>query len=161
MSKILQPSDFKLVILESPFAGRGETASQRSIDKAENLRYARACVRDCVLRGESPQASHLLFTQEGILDDHIPDERTLGINAGLAWRWVADYSVFYTDRGWSNGMLEALHLLLREINLSAVWHAEEVPLRIRSLHGPGQIPATLDEELEKTLKQCCEASRCP
>jgi hypothetical protein len=82
----------KLVIIESPFAG----------DVEANIEYARACVRDSLLRGESPIASHLLYTQPGILDDNIPSERQHGIDAGLAWRRVAD--VVYTGRGVSKGM---------------------------------------------------------
>lgn len=82
------------VILESPYAG----------DTEANVTYARACVRDCVLRGDAPIASHLLFTQPGILDDDIPDERSLGIAAGLAWLPVAEATVVYTDRGISRGM---------------------------------------------------------
>ena len=82
------------VIVESPYAG----------DMERNIRYARAAVRDCVLRGEAPIASHLLFTQPGILRDEVPEERTLGIEAGLAWAPVADASVFYVDLGWSRGM---------------------------------------------------------
>ena len=61
------------VILESPFAG----------DIERNIKYARLCVRDSLLRGESPIASHLLYTQEGILNDEIESERMHGINAGL------------------------------------------------------------------------------
>ena len=86
--------EMKRVILESPFAG----------DVARNLRYGRACVRDSLMKGESPIASHLLYTQEGILDDEIPDERQHGIEGGLAWRDVADRTVVYTDFGISNGM---------------------------------------------------------
>ncbi|MEM6625015.1 MAG: hypothetical protein AAF674_22590 [Pseudomonadota bacterium] len=82
------------VILESPFAGDFET----------NVEYARRCVRDSVLRGEAPIASHLMFTQPGILDDNIPEQRQLGIDAGLAWLFVADASVVYTDRGITQGM---------------------------------------------------------
>lgn len=88
----------KLVILESPFAAtNGKTVE-------ENIEYARSCVRDSLSRGEAPIASHLLYTQPGILDDTIPSERTLGINAGLAWREVAHGSVVYTDFGISEGM---------------------------------------------------------
>lgn len=83
------------VIVESPFAG----------DVPANVEYARRCVRDCVLRGESPIASHLLFTQPGILDDDKPDERAAGIEAGLAWGAVADATVVYIDRGLSRGMV--------------------------------------------------------
>lgn len=88
----------RLVIIESPFAGATEAEREANID------YARACVRDSVLRGEAPIASHLLFTQPGILDDDVPSERQLGIDAGLAWRRVAEASIVYTDRGVSRGM---------------------------------------------------------
>jgi hypothetical protein len=84
----------KLVILESPYAG----------DVAANVEYARACVRDSLARGEAPIASHLLYTQPGILDDAKPDERQWGIDAGLAWKAVAHASVVYVDRGISRGM---------------------------------------------------------
>lgn len=84
----------KRVILESPFAG----------DVERNIRYARACVRDSLLRGEAPIASHLLYTQDGILNDDIPEERQHGIDAGLAWRHVSDGTVVYTDFGISRGM---------------------------------------------------------
>lgn len=84
----------QLVLLESPFAG----------DVEKNIRYARECVRDSLLRGEYPIASHLLYTQEGILDDNMPEERQLGIDAGLAWKAVAEGSVVYIDLGLSDGM---------------------------------------------------------
>ena len=84
----------ELVILESPFAG----------DVDENIEYARRCVRDSLLRGEAPIASHLLYTQDGILDDDIPEERQHGIDAGLAWKTVATKSVVYLDKGITQGM---------------------------------------------------------
>ena len=88
----------KRIILESPYAG--------NIKK--NVQYARECIKHSLLLGESPIASHLLYTQEGILDDSIPEERDLGIHAGLAWKEVADAQVFYIDYGKSQGMLYAL-----------------------------------------------------
>lgn len=87
------------VILESPYAGNVE----------ENLVYARKCVHDSLSRGEAPIASHLLYTQEGILDDNNPEEREWGINAGLAWKNVAEKHVFYTDLGISTGMRYAMN----------------------------------------------------
>ena len=84
----------KRVIVESPYAGNVE----------RNIEYARACFRDCLLRGESPFASHLLYTQPGILDDKISSERDLGIAAGFAWRNVSHVTVVYTDLGVSSGM---------------------------------------------------------
>jgi hypothetical protein len=84
----------KRVILESPFAGEVE----------RNIKYARECVKDCLKRGEAPIASHLLYTQEGILDDNVPEERKLGTEAGLVWKEVAELHVFYIDYGISKGM---------------------------------------------------------
>ena len=83
-----------LVLIESPFAGDVET----------NIRYARACMRDSLIRGEYPFAMHLLYTQDGILDDDIPAERSLGIESGLAWGKHASKTVVYTDLGISPGM---------------------------------------------------------
>lgn len=88
----------RLVIVESPFAG------ENPIEHHKNIEYARAAVRDSLLRGEAPIASHLLYTQDGILDDTVPEERMHGMSAGLAWKIVAVASVVYTDRGISHGM---------------------------------------------------------
>lgn len=82
----------KLVILESPYAG--------DIDK--NIAYARACMLDCLAKNEAPMVSHLLYTQ--VLDDTNEEQRTLGIEAGLAWGDIADKTVVYTDLGISKGM---------------------------------------------------------
>ena len=82
------------VILESPYAGNVEL----------NERYARACMADCLRRGEAPYASHLLYTQPGVLDDLVPEQRKLGIDAGFAWRDVAEATVVYDDLGISTGM---------------------------------------------------------
>lgn len=97
-------TEFRLVILESPFAG----------DVEANLAYARKMKRWCVLRGMSPIASHTNLTQPGVLDDNDPEERALGIAAGLAWRRVADLTVFASGRGWSRGMRAALESAVAE-----------------------------------------------
>jgi len=86
---------YRLVFLESPYAG----------DVEENLAYARACVADCLARGESAYGSHLLLTQPGILDDSDPAERAKGIAAGQAFLAACELSVVYVDRGVSPGML--------------------------------------------------------
>jgi hypothetical protein len=93
----------KRVIIESPFALEGKIE--------RNLTYLRACLRDCVLRSESPYASHGLLTQPGVLDDTVPEERALGILAGYSWWRAADLIVFYVDLGWSVGMVDALDRL--------------------------------------------------
>lgn len=84
----------RLIILESPYAG----------DIEQNITYARRCVRDALERGDAPIASHLLYTQPGILNDADQAERQWGIDAGLAWRRVAEASVVYTDLGITEGM---------------------------------------------------------
>jgi hypothetical protein len=103
----------RLVIIESPYAG----------DIEANVEYARACIRDSLERGEAPIASHLLYTQPGILRDEVPSERQWGIDAGLAWRRVAEMAVFYTDRNWSGGMIAA----------RAIYREEGFPYEVRSL----------------------------
>ncbi len=94
LERLRARKSFRLVIVESPFAGDLET----------NALYLNACLRDCVLRGASPYASHGLLTRIGVLRDDVPDERTLGINAGLEWARVADLVAVYTDLGISRGM---------------------------------------------------------
>lgn len=84
------------VILESPYDGNVE----------QHVAYARMAMRDCLMRGESPMVSHLLYTQ--VLDDREPHERAAGIEAGLAWGEVADATVVYIDRGISSGMTHGI-----------------------------------------------------
>jgi hypothetical protein len=88
----------KLVILESPYAGNIE----------RNVQYARACMKDCLDRGEAPMVSHLLYTQ--VLSDFDAMERQQGIDAGLAWRTKAEKSVVYTDLGITKGMIYGITL---------------------------------------------------
>lgn len=92
------------VIVESPYAGSSRWRIVAFCQRMQNRKYARAAVRDSLSRGEAPIASHLLYTQRGILRDADPVERQWGIDAGLAWRAVAEASVVYTDRGISKGM---------------------------------------------------------
>jgi hypothetical protein len=87
----------KRVIVESPYAGD-------PVEIERNERYARACLADCLQRGEAPFASHLLYTQPGVLRDGVPEERKLGIEAGFAWREVSEVTVVYTNLGITGGM---------------------------------------------------------
>lgn len=108
----------KLTIIESPFAG----------DIAANIAYAREAVSDSVRRNEAPIASHLLFTQEGILNDESPGERRLGIEAGHAWYRAARLCAVYVDQGISSGMIAGI----REAK------AQDVFIEYRSLRGLDQ-----------------------
>jgi len=87
-----------LVLLESPYAGEIE----------RNLTYGRACMLDCFRRGESPFASHLLYTQPGVLRDDSLEDRELGIQAGFEWGRHAEKSVVYLDYGTSKGMQQGI-----------------------------------------------------
>ena len=107
------------VILESPYNAKTAAQAER------NLRYARAAMRDALQHGESPLASHLLYTQPGILSDSDPVERQLGIEAGLAWGSAAAATVVYMDLGVSPGM---------QIGIDHA-RAEGRPLEYRNLVG--------------------------
>jgi hypothetical protein len=108
----------KFVIVESPFAGF----------VPRNIAFARACLRDCILRGEAPYASHLLYTQPGVLDDSIMTERELGMNLGWNVMVHADLVAIYTDLGWSGGMCRGKEAAT----------ASGVPYEERTLCPPGR-----------------------
>ncbi len=91
----------KRVVVESPYGGTDEQVKQ-------NIKYARSCVRDCLNRGEVPFASHLLYTQPGILNDNVPSERKLGIEAGFELTNDFDLVAIYTDLGLTHGMVKGL-----------------------------------------------------
>lgn len=109
------------VILESRL--RGQTPAEEEFNRS----YARRAMLDALRRGESPLASHLLWP--GILDDAKPEERALGIEAGLAWGPVAQATVVYVDRGISEGMWQGIDRAEAEGRL-VEW---------RSLHAVGNL----------------------
>jgi hypothetical protein len=99
----------KYTFIETPFMGKNWSEIKR------NHNYTKACVSDCLQRGEIPYASHLFFTQRGILDDRVAEERMKGIMAGkdieegitIASKYDAKIYVctaIYTDLGISSGM---------------------------------------------------------
>lgn len=98
MSDPTRTAPRNLVILESPYAG----------DVERNTAYARRALADALARGEAPIASHLLYTQPGVLDDTDPTQRAQGIEAGLAWAPHAKATVVYTDHGITDGMLAGI-----------------------------------------------------
>jgi hypothetical protein len=85
---------FIRTIIESPFSG----------DLATNLRYLRRAMHHAIHIGEAPYASHGLYTQPEVLDDTLPAERALGMEAGFAWSEGAEKVTVYTDLGLSDGM---------------------------------------------------------
>ena len=143
------------VIIESPYAG----------DVEENTSYARACMRDCLERGEAPYASHLLYTQPGVLDDDDPDERAQGIEAGLCWGEKAEKTVVYVDRGISKGMMQGIdraHKSGREIVFRSLESGEQAAWdeEILFLMGPREESTTAEEErtrLDRVVRQALDA----
>jgi len=147
------------VVVESPFAASvltlqhwgpepGTNVAGTEVTKAltveENIRYARACLHDCLVRHqEAPYASHLLYTQEGVLDDEVPSERDLGIRAGLEIGRAAKRRLFYVDRGLSGGMRWGLKFAL-EI---------EQPYEVRRLGGEWDLGWEPDFDLETVVAQ--------
>lgn len=70
-----------------------------------HVAYARAAAHDALVNHhEAPFASHLIYTQPDVLDDHDPDQRALGIAAGLTWGETAEKTVIYADLGVTSGM---------------------------------------------------------
>jgi hypothetical protein len=120
----------RLVIVESPFSADTPELFAR------NLQYLKACVLDCLQRGESPYASHGFFPN--FLHDANAEERELGMDCGfdvghafaaaararLEDKWLADdeayaeqnlstraAQVVYTDLGISSGMQRGVEAL--------------------------------------------------
>ena len=98
----------ELVLVESPFMFRCEDKALRRIGVLRNMAYARCALHDCFSRGEAPYASHLLYTQPSVLEDDVPEERMLGIEAGLQWGAKAAKTVLYVDLGVSSGMAHGI-----------------------------------------------------
>lgn len=114
----------KLVIIESPYAAESGEGRKRFDE------YLRACLRDCLYRGEAPFASHALYTLPGVLDDDLAAERELGIKAGLRWGKCADLTAVYVDHGISLGMYRGIAQAIEERR----------PVELRSLEGEDTRP---------------------
>lgn len=126
----------RFVDVETPYMGRNEGEVRR------NLLYARACVRNCLMQGEIPFASHLFFTQPGILDDNVPSERETGINAGkILIESLPDIvTAVYQDLGISKGMQYGIDRAIangRTVEyrvLETDWENKEIEIARRHSH---------------------------
>jgi|SRR5579875_80606 len=121
----------RCVVVASPYAG----------DIATNLRYARACVRDCMRRDEAPLLPHLLYTHPEITNDRDPVQRQRGLDMGMAWARRADVLAVYTDRGISPGMSDEIDNAKHN----------GVPVEYRTV--PGWIDEPLDAAAASTLQR--------
>ena len=135
----------RLVIVESPYAAPTPEGIER------NVAYARAALADCLGRGEAPYASHLLYTQPGVLRDEVPEQRRLGIEAGLAWGRYAAATAVYVDLGISSGMREGVQraatqsrsIEIRRLTMRQLEHA----LGPREAHAALARRGIVDEEI--------------
>ncbi len=89
-------SHIKTVCIEAPLSG----------DLEQSIAYARAAMHYCLYLNVAPFVSHLLYTQ--VLDDEDPDQRELGIDAGIALGDACENRWFFVDFGLSIGMRIAL-----------------------------------------------------
>lgn len=89
---------WRLVAVETPYEG----------DVTHNLKYLRACLRDCLRHRETPLAAHGLLTQPGVFDPENEAERQLADEAGIAWTQYAEATIVYTDLGLTPRMQAAI-----------------------------------------------------
>ncbi len=137
------------VVIESPHRGEGESFG----DLEANKGYARDCLRNSLLRGEAPFASHLLYTE--VLDDDKPAEREAGLIAARAVIPRADRLCVYIDRRISEGMREAIatakaagvRIVYRslkrpneDLRVGVDAYAEEATIKENEHAGNGQVP---------------------
>jgi len=113
----------RLIIIESPYAADDAATALR------NSEYAREAIADCLRRGEAPFASHILYAETGVLDDGDPEQRSLGIEAGLAWGRAAAATAAYVDHGVSPGMRQgilAAEALGRPVEIRFLYPQDEI-----------------------------------
>lgn len=91
-----------LVIIESPFRGGIKFGQQ------QNATYARLCLHDSLMRGESPFASHLLYTQ--VLNESDIKQRTMGMKRAFKWYRHANLMAVYQDHGVTEGMRKGIRV---------------------------------------------------
>ena len=90
-----------LTIIESPW--RGDVAKHRA--------YLLRAIKDSLLRGEAPFASHLMYPD--VLREEDMGESARGILTGFAWYKVVERCAVYEDYGISSGMELGINEALR------------------------------------------------
>ena len=90
----------KLAYICSPYRG----------DVKRNKEYAREITRIAITHGFIPVTPHLYFTEA--LDDNVPEERELGLAAGIELLKRCDFIIIGEKYGVSEGMSNELHTAL-------------------------------------------------
>jgi hypothetical protein len=84
------------VLLETPCSGNEHPIFYE--------RYAKACIRDSLLRNEAPLSAFLLYKQSGILNNFISSEQILGRLAQSEWSKFCKKIIVYKDLGLTKEM---------------------------------------------------------
>lgn len=128
----------KLVYIASPYAG----------DVEQNMRNAREYCKLAVRRGDYPVAPHLLYPQ--FLDDCVPEERELGLKAGLRLLELCD-ELWLCGDTISMGMRQELNLAKTlGLPINGPIHLEDSLV----LPSPGEAPSTLNPQ--SVLWESCQ-----
>lgn len=78
---------------------------------------------DCMDRGETPVASHKLYTD--VLDDEDDGDRSLGIEMGYDLMELSSYVAMYTDLGVQGGMIDAKKIAQDKLGLEIKYRTLE------------------------------------
>lgn len=103
-------------------------------------------MKDCLQRGEAPYASHLLYTQAHVLNDLVPEERKLGMNAGFEWKKAASKTVVYTDLGITSGMEKGI-AISKKLGQEIEYREIGFPYPIKTVYLAGAMECVPDEGL--------------
>jgi len=123
------------VLLETPSSGNENSTIYE--------KYAKACLRDSLLRNEAPFSAYLLYKQPGIISEDSSIEKTRSIEAELSWSKVCSKVVVYNDYGISYDMKKNIENALKEkdhiVEYRSLGDPFFKPTRIRSQSVPPPI----------------------
>jgi hypothetical protein len=94
------------VLLETPTSGNRDPEIYE--------RFAKACIRDSVLRKEAPLSVFLLYKQSGILYEENPGEKALGKLAASEWNKLCTKIIVYKDLGVTKEMQRTIDDAIKE-----------------------------------------------
>ncbi len=128
-----------LVIVESPYRGK---------HRARNVLYAQLALLDCITKGETPIAAHLMSTQ--VLNDRIKAERRRGLALAQALIPHCTLMAVYIDLGTSEGMEEAIDIA-QGLGLKVESRAfgEDVLPIIRAMTAMGEVGCSTLEQIRR------------
>lgn len=82
-------------------------------ERHENVTYMQRCLKDSLMRGESPVALEYLYTQPNVLDNERSADRALANRAIMRFYSIANIVAVYEDREFDANMRKRLLLAKR------------------------------------------------